>query len=101
MKKEIKEKRMKKTKLCYKVCIMGNSYHYDGNGVLAVYDCGHKHRTLSDAVRCYRALTKTYPCGTRPAKWAHAEIRHIDGAPLSPVENERRVELICNQSHSF
>ena len=55
-----------------------NSWNSNGRPIVEC-DCGHKHRTLSGARRCWDRLTApTSPRGQQPAtyaaKWWHAHV---------------------------
>jgi len=68
-----------KTKTRYMVAVLSD------NGRYTIRDCGHKHTTLSGAVRCMNTLAGRTPDGIA-AEWWRAEIMHIDESPLTPTE---------------
>ncbi len=51
-------------------------------------ECGHKHRTLTGAVRCLNKLAEHYSDGSHNG-WAHfGRVRHADGSEMSYQEQE-------------
>jgi len=74
----------------YAVVVFGNGYTQDSNGTWRAEiarDCGHSHRTIGGAYRCYRQLTKRLSDGMYSAAWHNAQIRHADGSYLTDEES--------------
>jgi len=69
-----------RTKTTYTVMAMAHHGRY------SVIDCGHKHRTITGAARCFASLTRRTDQG-RAAAWYHAVVRHTDESELTPDES--------------
>ncbi len=52
-------------------------------------DCGHNHKTLATAARCYAKLTKQYPDGMYSAAWYHAIVEDSTGEHYDNFEMEQ------------
>lgn len=66
-----------------------NSWNMDGSPIIE-YDCGHKHRTLSGAVKCRNNLISyNKNTGMWSAKWNRAEVISFDHTSLT--EEERSI----------
>ena len=84
---------MASKKTYYHVCVIDqNAWNADGSAI-TVMACGHKHRTLSAAHRCYEQKTRRLSDGMHSADWYHAQIRHSDGSTLTEDEKNKIDEL--------
>lgn len=64
-----------------------NSWNPDGSGIV-IARCGHKHRTISGAVRCHANLTRRNADGTMSARWYHATIGRTDDSMMSRKDRD-------------
>jgi hypothetical protein len=71
-----------------------NSRNFDGSPIVE-RDCGHKHRTLTGACRCFEDLTRETSRGSRTyrADFYHAQVRRADG-PLTEDEQDEVREIV-------
>lgn len=62
--------------------------------------CGHKHRTISGAVRCHANLTRRNADGTMSARWYHAIVGRTDDKTMTReerIERDWQFELLERQ----
>jgi len=62
-----------------------SSWNTDGTPIV-LRDCGHAHRTISGAVRCFEHLTRLLPDRSYLAAWYHAAIYNADGTHVSDTD---------------
>ena len=56
------------------------------DGRYTIRDCGHKHTTLTGAVRCHNNLTRAMGDGMYDANWWRCRILHADETGLTDAE---------------
>lgn len=71
-----------------------NAWFEDGSPVITE-NCGHKHRTITGALRCMHKLY-AYDPKTRmhSARWHRSAVYHSDGSEMTNYEQDQVIDAI-------